>query len=132
MNTTLTAEEVISVARCLTRFQSDITDYELAHFPELSVSQRASIGRALASLAATAGRLYAYSVQLVFADTAGQLLKLQDAARDLGRFLRAARKIAAVLDVVSAVAGLADAIMGHDVDGITSGIDNIIGIIAKD
>jgi hypothetical protein len=132
MNTTLTAQEVITVARCLTRFQSDITDYELAHFSELNPSQRSTVGRALASLSATAGRLYAYSVQLIFADNASQILKMQEATRELGHFLRTVQKIQTVLEVVSSVAALADAIMSHDIDGITSGIDNIIGMVAKD
>lgn len=131
MSKSLTPRELIAVARCLTQFQSDITDYELKQFTVLSPVQREQIEKALGLLAATAARLYAYSVQLEFNRVLPEIKKMQEAAEKLKSFLDTVQKIQRVLDAVTAVAALADAIMSHDVEAITSGIDNMIGIISK-
>lgn len=131
MSKNLSPQELIALARCLTQFQSDITDYELKHFSTLSEEQRAQIERALGLLAATAARLYAYSVQLEFSRIGPGLKKMQEAAEKLKSFLLTVQKIQQVLDAVTAVAALADAIMSHDVESIVSGIDNLIRMISK-
>ena len=132
MNNRLTPRELIAVARCLTHFQSAITDYELTHYASLNNSQRTLIEQALALLAATAGRLYAYSVQLEFTQIQPEIQKMQEAAEGLKKFLHTVQKMQQVLDAVSAVAALADAIMSHDVESIASGIDNIIRMTGND
>ncbi len=132
MSNILTPQEVITVARCLTHFQSDITDYELKHYDDLNNVQRSEIERALSALAATAGNLYAYSVQLEFEVVQLQIRQMQAAATALKKFLQTVQKIRQVLDVVSLVADLADAIVGGDVESITSDVDNIIRMITKD
>jgi hypothetical protein len=132
MSNILTPQEVITVARCLTHFQSDITDYELRHYNDLNNEQRSEIERALSALATTAGNLYAYSVPLEFAEAELQIRKMQKAATALKKFLQTVQKIRQVLDVVSLVADLADAIVGGDVESVTSDVDNIIRMITKD
>jgi hypothetical protein len=132
MRKSLTPRELIAVARCLTRFQSDITDYELKQFAALGPAQRKQIEQALGLLAATAARLYAYSVRLEFNRVLPEIKKMQLAAEKLKIFLDSVQKIQRVLDAVTAVAALADAIMSHDAEAVTSGIDNMIGIISKD
>jgi hypothetical protein len=131
MNEKLSPEQLIAVARCLSHFQSDITDYELTHYAALHNSERAQIEKTLALLAATSGRLYAFSVQLEFDRVLPAIKKMQEAATELSRFLQAVQKIQRVLDAVTAVASLADSIMNHDVESIASGIDNMIRIISK-
>jgi ABC-type uncharacterized transport system fused permease/ATPase subunit len=132
MNKILSPPELIAVARFLTSFQAAITDYELDQYTRLNGAQRAQIEQTLALLAATAGRLYAYSVQLEFGSLQQGIQKLQQAADQLKKFLHTVQKIQRVLDAVSEVASLADAIMSHDVESIASGIDNIIQMTGND
>jgi predicted negative regulator of RcsB-dependent stress response len=132
MSNRLTSRELIAVARCLTHFQSDITDYELENYASLDNTQRAEIEQTLSLLAVSAGSLYAFVVQLEFAQIQPEIQKMQEATEGLKRFLHTTQKIQQILDVVSAVAALADAIMNTDVESITSGIDNIIGMTGID
>ncbi len=126
MASRLTPRDLIAVAKCLTHFQSDLTGYELDHYGSLNNSQHNQIELALSRLAAGAGLLYANAVQLEFEQMQPLIQKMQGATQDLRRFLHKAQKIQEVLDLVSAVAFLADAIVSQDVDSIVSGIDNII------
>ena len=126
MAETLNAHQLIQLARCLTRMQADLTEYELRHYAELGAAQKRRLEKTLAELATAAGRLYAYSVQLVFQDTKSQLDQLQQASDGLKKFLKTAQKIQQVLDIVSSVASLAEAVISHDVDGIINETDQII------
>jgi hypothetical protein len=126
MSETLDPHQLIQLAGYLTRMQSSITDYELNHYAELNAVQKNEIEETLSGLATAAGRIYAYSVQLVFQDAVSQLGQLQKASVNLKKFLNTALEIQQVLDIVGSIASLADAIISHDVEGITSGIDQIV------
>ncbi len=128
----LTPKDLIAVAKCLTHFQSDLTGYELDHYEGLNNSQRTQIELALSRLASGAGLLYANAVQLEFEQVQPLIQKMQGATEELRRFLHKAQMIQQVLDLVSAVAALADAIVSQDVDSIVSGIDNIIQMTGID
>jgi len=86
---------------------------------------------ALTELARAAGILYAYSVQLAFEDAEGQLKQLKSAADDMSRFLKTTKKIQRVLDLVSSVAGIAAAVISYDLNGVVSGIDEVVQILAN-
>jgi hypothetical protein len=131
MEETLNAHQLIQLAQCLTRMQSALTDYELDHFAELESGQKNQIEKSLSLLAAAAGRMYAYSVQLVFQDTETRLRQLQQAADGLKKFLRTTREIQQVLDIVTAITGMADAIITHDIAGIAVETDHIIQMVAN-
>jgi len=131
MAETLNAHQLIRLAQCLTRMQSAITDYELHHYTELSAVQKLRLEETLTGLAAAAGRMYAYSVQLIFQDTETQLQQLKQASERLQKFLQTAQKIQQVLDIVSSVAALADAIISHDLEGITTGIDQFAQMVGN-
>lgn len=131
MAETLDAHQLIQLAQNLTRMQAAITDYELHHYTELSVSQKNKLEDALSRLAAAAGRIYAYSVQLEFQEAGPQLQQMKQASEGLKKFLKTVQKIQQVLDVVSSVAMLADAIISHDLGGITTGIDQLIQMVAN-
>lgn len=131
MAETLNAHQLMQLAQCMTRMQSDITDYELHHYGELNLAQKRSLEETLTQVAAVAGRMYAYSVQLVFEDTDTQLQQLQQATDQLRKFLKTAVKIQQVLDIVSSITSLADAIISHDVEGISEGIDGIIQMVGN-
>jgi hypothetical protein len=131
MEETLNAHQLIQLAQCLTRMQSALTDYELDHFAELDSLQKNQIEKSLSQLAAAAGRMYAYSVQLVFQDTETRLQQLQQAADGLKKFLRTTREIQRVLDIVSAITGMADAIITHDIAGIAVETDQIIQMVGN-
>lgn len=131
MADTLNARQLIQLAQCLTRMQSLLTDYELHHYTELSTAQKKRMEETLTQLAAGAGRIYAYSVQLIFQDAETQLQQLKQATDKLNKFLKTAQKIQQVLDIVGSIASLADSIISHDVEGITSGIDQIIQMAAN-
>ncbi len=128
MSDTLNAQQVISVAQCLTRFQDAITDYELRHYAALTTPQKSRIEQALSVISASAGRLYAYAVVLEFSDISRDLKQLQTASGQLKKFLKTVQKIQLVLDLVGAAAAVAAAIMSHDVSGITNGIDSVLEI----
>ncbi len=127
-----TPKDLIALARCLTHFQSDLTGYELDHYAGLDNSQRTQIERTLSGLASCAGLLYANSVQLEFEQVQPVIQKMQVASEELKRFLQKAQKIQQVLEMVSILASLADAIVGEDVDSIISGIDNTIRMTGID
>jgi phage host-nuclease inhibitor protein Gam len=131
MAETLNAHQLIQLAQCLTRMQSAITDYELRHFNELTSSQKNRLEETLTQLAAAAGRIYAYSVQLIFREAETKLQQLKKATEGLKKFLQTTQKIQQVLDIVSNIASLADAIISHDVEGITLGIDQIIQMVGN-
>jgi len=131
MADTLNARQLIQLAKHLTRFQSTITDYELRHYSTLDDDAKNEIEEALSLLATAAGRLYAYSVQLVFPEAAQELVRLGAAAEGLNTFLQTTLKIQRVLDIVTAVASLAGAVISHDIEGITLGIDEIIQMAAN-
>ena len=131
MAETLNPYQLIQLAQCLTRMQSAITDYELSHYTELSAAQKRGLEETLIQLAAAAGKMYAYSVQLVFKEAGTQLQQLQKAAEGLEKFLKTAQKIQQVLDIVSSIASLAAAIISLDVEGITVGIDQILRMVGN-
>jgi len=131
MAETLNAQQLIQLAQCLTRMQQALTDYELHHYIELGGSQKRKLEEALAGLATAAGRMYAFSVQLVFENTESQLRQLAEAADGLKKFLKTAQKIQEVLDIVSSVASVAESIISHDVEGILVGTDQIIQMTAN-
>jgi len=131
MSETLNAQQLIRLAQSLTRMQSAITDYEIRQYDALSASQKGKIELALTELARAAGILYAYSVQLAFEDAEGQLKKLKSAAYDMSRFLKTTKKIQRVLDLVSSVAGIAAAVISYDLNGVVSGIDEVVQILAN-
>jgi hypothetical protein len=56
---------------------------------------------------------------------------LRAAAEGLNKFLKTAEKIEVVLDLVSSVASLASAVISHDIEGITEGIDQIIQLVGN-
>lgn len=132
MVNSLTPRDLIAVAQCLTHFQSDLTGYELDHYGDLNNIQRTKIEQALSGLASGAGLLYASSVQLEFEEVQPVIQKMQVATEELKRFLHKAQKIQQVLDIVGALASLADAIVSQDVDSFISGIDNIIRMTGID
>ena len=127
----LHAHQLIQLAQSLTRMQSAITDYELHHYGELSTAQKLRLEETLTLLATAAGRMYAYSVQLIFQDAETQLQQLKQATEELKKFLRTTEKIQQVLDIVDSIASLADSIISHDVEGITAGIDQIIQMMGN-
>jgi methyl-accepting chemotaxis protein len=131
MAETINARQLIRLAQCLTRMQQALTDYELRHYPELDPSQKRKLEETLGQLATAAGRMYAYSVQLVFDDTESQLKQLQEAAGGLKKFLKTVQKIQQVLDVVSSVASLAEAIISQNVNGIAVETDQIIQMLGN-
>ena len=131
MSETLNAQQLIRLAQSLTRMQSAITDYEIRQYDALSASQKGKIELALTELARAAGILYAYSVQLAFEDAEGQLKQLKSAADDMSRFLKTTKKIQRVLDLVSSVAGIAAAVINYDLNGVVSGIDEVVQILAN-
>jgi hypothetical protein len=131
MPETLDARQLIQLAQSLTKFQSAITDYEIRHYSALDDSARETIETALSLLATAAGRLYAYSVQLVFEDVEEQLIQLRAAAEGLSKFLKTANKIEQVLDLVSSVIALAGSVISHDIEGITVGINQIIQLVGN-
>ena len=131
MAETLNAHQLIQLAQCLTHMQASLTDYELRHYAELSDAQKNMLEKTLTQLATAAGRIYAYSVQLVFLDAESQIQQLKQATEGLKKFLKTAQKIQQVLDIVSNIASLAGAIISHDLSGITLGIDEIIQMIAN-
>jgi phage host-nuclease inhibitor protein Gam len=131
MEETLNAHQLIQLAQCLTRMQSALTDYELGHFAELDAGQKNQIEKSLSLLAAAAGRIYAYSVQLVYRDAETRLQELQQATDGLKKFLRTTREIQQVLDIVSSIAGMADAIITHDIEGIAVETDQIIQMVGN-
>ena len=131
MPETLSAHQLIQLAQCLTRQQSLLTDYELLHFTELSNEQKGNLGKSLSRLASAAGRIYAYSVQLEFKDVESQLQQLRQATEGLKKFLKTAEKIQQVLDIVSNITALADAIISHDLEGITIGIDQVSKMVGN-
>ena len=83
MPKTLSSQQVLTLAHCLTKFQSSYTSYELNHFQDLTSKQRQEIEKGLGVIAECAGRLYAYSVQVIFAEAQPQLKKLQDASENV-------------------------------------------------
>lgn len=127
-----TPKDLISFAKCLTHFQSDLTGYELEHYAGLDKSQRTQIEQTLSDLASCAGLLYANSVQLEFEQVQPVIQKMQVASEELKRFLQKAQKIQQVLEIVSILASLADAIASQDLDSIISGIDNTIRMTSID
>jgi hypothetical protein len=127
----LNAHQLIQLAQCLTRMQSLLTDYELTHYAELSPDQKSRLEGTLTQLASAAGRIYAYSVQLIFQDASSRLQQLKQGTEDLKKFLKAAQKIQQVLDIVSIIASLADAIISHDVKGIAVEIDQFIQLVGN-
>ena len=129
MAETLNAHQLIQLAQCLTHMQASLTDYELRHYAELSDAQKSVLEKTLTQLATAAGRIYAYSVQLVFLDAESQIQQLKQATEGLKKFLKTAQKIQQ--DIVSNIASLAGAIISHDLSGITLGIDEIIQMIAN-
>ena len=131
MSETLNAQQLIRLAQSLTRMQSAITDYEIRQYDALSASHKGKIELALTELARAAGILYAYSVQLAFEDAEGQLKQLKSAADDMSRFLKTTKKIQRVLDLVSSVAGIAAAVISYDLNGVVSGIDEVVQILAN-
>ena len=131
MSETLNAQQLIRLAQSLTRMQSAITDYEIRQYDALSASQKGKIELALTELARAAGILYAYSVQLAFEDAEGQLKQLKSAADDMSRFLKTTKKIQRVLDLVSSAAGIAAAVISYDLNGVVSGIDEVVQILAN-
>ncbi len=131
MAKTLSSQQVLTLAHCLTKFQSAYTAYELEHFSDLTSKQRQEIEKGLGVIADCAGRLYAYSVQLMFAEVQPQLNKLQEAAGKVEHFLSTVKKIQSVLDTVTVVVGLAASIISNDVEGISSGIDAVTGLFSK-
>ena len=131
MAETLDAHQLIQLAQCLTRMQGAITDYEILHYQEMSTVQKSKIENALSQLAAAAGRIYAYSVQLAFQEVSTQLKQIKLATEELGKFLKTAQKIQEVLGIVSSIAALADSIISHDVAGIAVGLDQIVQMLAN-
>jgi len=131
MSETLNAQQLIRLAQSLTRMQSAITDYEIRQYDTLSAPQKTKIEQALTELARAAGILYAYSVQLAFEDAEGQLKQLKSAADDMSRFLKTTKKIQRVLDLVSSAAGIAAAVISYDLNGVVSGIDEVVQILAN-
>ena|SRR5580765_3628299 len=131
MSGKLNSHQLIQLAQCLTRQQSLLTDFELTHYTELSPDQKNRLEECLTRLASAAGRIYAYSVQLVFLEATSQLQQMKQATDDLKKFLKTAQKIQQVLDIVGVIASLADAIISHDVEGITLGIDQFIQMVAN-
>jgi hypothetical protein len=131
MSETLNAHQLIQLAQCLTRMQAMLTDYELTHYADLGPDQKNSLEETLTRLASAAGRIYAYSVQLIFLEATSQLQQLKKATEELKKFLKTVQKIQQVLDVVSIIGSLADAIISHDVEGITVGIDQFIQMVAN-
>jgi hypothetical protein len=131
MAETLNAHQLIRLAQCLTHMQAAITDFELHHYDTLDSGQKLQIEKTLTRLATAAGRTYAYSVQLIFQDAESQLRELKQATEGLKKFLQTAQKIQQVLDIVSSVAGLADAIISLDPEGITTGIDQFIRMVGN-
>ena len=127
----LNAHQLIQLAQCLTKMQSSLTDYELTHFAELTDAQKNKLEGALSQLAAAAGRIYAYSVQLEFQDASRQLQQVKQATESLKKFLKTTQKIQQVLDIVGLVASLADAIISHDLDGIAGGIDQVVQMLSN-
>jgi hypothetical protein len=131
MAESLNAHQLIQLAQCLTRMQSAVTDYELHHYTELTGIQKNKIEISLSQLAAAAGRIYAYSVQLEFREAAAQLQQIKEATEELKKFLKTAQTIQQVLDIVGSVASLADSIISHDIGGITAGINQVIQMLAN-
>ena len=131
MAESLDAHQLIQLAQSLTRMQSAITDYELHHYSELSPAQKNKFEDSLSQLAAAAGRIYAYSVQLEFQEAAPQLQEIRQATEGLKKFLKTAQKIQQVLDIVGSVASLADSIISHDINGVTTGINQVIQMLAN-
>jgi hypothetical protein len=118
MSETLNAHQLIQLAQCLTRMQAMLTDFELTHYAELDDVQKSRLEETLTRLASAAGRIYAYSVQLIFLEATAQLRQLKQATEDLKKFLKTVQKIQQVLDIVGIIGSLADAIISHDVEGI--------------
>jgi len=127
----LNPRQLIQLAQSLTRFQMAITDFEIRQYAALNDAQKMELEETLTVLATAAGRLYAYSVQLAFEEAEEQLLQIRAAAEGLNKFLKTARKIQEVLDIVESVASLADAIISHDLEGITMGIDQVIQMVGN-
>ncbi|HEY4936679.1 MAG TPA: hypothetical protein VII44_08870 [Puia sp.] len=131
MAETLSAHQMLQLAQNLTGMQSALTDYELRHYSALGSEQKSKLEKTLTQLATAAGRMYAYSVQLVFQDVENWLLQLKLATDGLKKFLRTAQKIQQVLDIVDTIASLADAIISLDVEGIAVGTDKIIQMLGN-
>jgi hypothetical protein len=131
MPETLDARQLIQLAQCLTHMQASLTDYELRHYTELSAAQKTRLEKTLTQLAAAAGRIYAYSVQLVFQDAESQIQQLKQATDGLKKFLKTAQKIQQVLDIVSNIASLADAIISLNPGAIADGIDEIVQMVGN-
>lgn len=127
----LNAQQLIRLAQSLTQMQLSLTDYELRHYPELTTVQKNKMEGTLTQLAIAAGRMYAYSVQLVFTDAEEQLKSLSRASDNLKKFLKTAQEIQQVLEIVSNIASLAEAIISHDPGGIASGIDDITKLVSN-
>lgn len=127
----LNAQQLIRLAHCLTQMQLSLTDYELRHYAELTTTQKNKIEGTLTQLAVAAGRMYAYSVQLVFTDSETQLKSLSRDSESLKKFLKTAQKIQQVLDIVSSVASLAESIISHDPGGIAAGIDDFTKLVSN-
>ena len=131
MPESLDAHQLIQLAQCLTRVQSAVTDYELRHYAELSVTQKRRLEETLSQLVIAAGRMYAFSVQLEFQDAETDLRQLNQAYERLNKFLKTAKKIQQAFDIVGSVASPAEAIISHDVGGISAGINQIIQLVAN-
>jgi hypothetical protein len=127
----LNAQQLIRLAQCLTQMQLSLTDYELRHYMDLTTGQKNKMEGTLTQLAIAAGRMYAYSVQLAFKDAEAQLKSLSRASDNLKKFLKTAQEIQQVLDIVSNIASLAEAIISHDPGGIASGIDGITKLVSN-
>lgn len=130
-NTTLTPEEIISIARRFTSIAGYVDDFRARHNDALSDANWKVLRLGAETIRKKSDRLIEKAVDIILKESEVSAEQIKNATRDAESFLKTVDDVRKAIKAMGAVIDLGVAILSKDVGGAASAVAKIVGTVTS-